>query len=105
MRYWVAGDAAGFDQRLAHTVANAAAEVECLVTVRRSSAEPTERPKMRVGEVAHMDKVADARAIGRRVVGAEQGEGRAETERCIGRQRQQMRLRVMGLADRPAGVR
>ena len=52
-----------------------------------------------------MDEVADARAVGRRIVGAEQGEGRAEAKRGIGRQRQQMGLRIVRLADRPAGVR
>ena len=40
---------------------------------------------MRIGEIAHMDEVADARAIGRRIVGAEQGEGRAETGRIAGK--------------------
>ncbi len=52
-----------------------------------------------------MHEVADARAVGRRIIGAEQGEGRAEAERGIGGQRQQMGLRIVRLADRPAGVR
>ena len=60
---------------------------------------------MRVGKIGHMDEVTDARAVGRRIVGAEQGEGRAKTKRCVGRERQQMGFRIVRLADRPAGVR
>ena len=59
---------------------------------------------MGVGEVAYMHEVADARTVGRRIVGAQQGEGGAEAERGVGGERQQMGLGMVRLADLAVGI-
>ena len=105
MRHRSAGDAAGFGQRLAHAVARAAAEIERLVpAIAAGSPQPVDGAQVRVGEVIHMHEVADARAVGRRIVRAEQRHARAEPERGIDGKRHQMRLGMVRFADRAAGI-
>lgn len=58
-----------------------------------------------LGQVGHVDVVADAGAIGGRIVGAEQLEGRAPAERRVDGERDQVCFRIMVFAQSAVRVR
>ena len=66
--------------------------------------EPGQRAKVGGGEVGHVDVVADAGAVRRRVVGAEYGDGAAAAERGVDQQRDEVGFGVVVLADAPLWV-
>ena len=62
--------------------------------------DPLEGAEVGVGQVLDVDVVADAGAVGRRVVGAEDGDVLALAERDLEDERDQVRLGRVVLADR-----
>src|ERR1700738_44090 len=91
----------GFDH-FANAIAAAGAEiVNELVTLAQS----LEHKNMRAGEVAHMNVITDAGAIGCGIVGSEDRNVFALSERNLQRKRNQMRLRHMVLAKIAGGSR
>ena len=58
-----------------------------------------QRQQVRLGQVVDVDVVADAGAVRRRVVGAEDLDVRPLPERHLEDERDQVRLRVVVLAD------
>ena len=69
MRHWVSGYACRLGHDLPNAIAGAASNVELLVqTGDRCTLQPVQRTEMRIGQIADMDKIADAGAIRRRIV-------------------------------------
>src|SRR5258706_225869 len=64
-----------------------------------------EDQNVRAGEVADVNVIADAGAVGRGIVCAEDGNVLALSERYLQRERNQVRLRHMILAKIPGGSR
>ena len=59
---------------------------------------------MRARQVLHVDVVADAGAVGRVVVVAEDGQGRPPAERGVDRERDEVDLGIVVLAERAVGM-
>ena len=60
---------------------------------------------MCLGQIRDVDVIADTRAVRRRVIGAEQLQRRTPPQHGIDRQRDQMRFRIVILAEPPGGIR
>ena len=54
---------------------------------------------MGAAQVVHMNVIANAGPIRRRIIGAEHGDGLASTERRLQHERNQMRFGIVVLAD------
>ena len=63
-----------------------------------------QRQQMRLGQVGDVDVVAHAGAVRRRIVGAEHLQRRPAAERGVDRQRDQVRLRLVILAEPAGGI-
>jgi len=95
-----AADAGHGVDHLAHRIAGAAAEIVAAAAL----LQPVQHADMRLGEIGDMDIVADAGAVRRRVVRAEDGERRAAAEGGADRQRHQVGFGVVILADPAARI-
>jgi hypothetical protein len=91
---------------LTDTVAGAGAEIEGVVTAatRLLREQPSYSSQMGVGQVGYMDEVANAEAILCRIVGTVHDQRWAQAESGVDGQRQEVRLRVVGLADLGGGI-
>ena len=61
--------------------------------------------QVRLGQVRHVHVIADTGAVRRRIVGAEHQQRRPASQRGIDRQRNEMRLRIVVLAQPPGRIR
>ena len=86
---------------LPDTVPGAGAEVEHVVPAAPDLLpdQPLHRAQMGVGQIRDMDVVAHARAVVRRIIRSVHDPGGAQTQCRVDRERQEMGLRIVSLAD------